>query len=214
MRKSLLTTAIFAFTLLFVAQSFVFGQHPDTVLRQMQNKFDSIRTLRADFMQTMLSGPGAGTQTVSGKIMLRGDRYRIETRDQTFVTNTQTSWVYSASQNQLLVSDYEQDETTFSPTDFFTRTPKDYTSTLAGSERLNGVQHHLLRLTPTNRNSAFREVTLWVRQNDALVTRAEVTDQNNTKMRFELSNIEVNPRLPISTFRFSAPAGADVIDLR
>ena len=169
---------------------------------------ESIDALRAQFTQRI------GDAEMNGTLALRGDAYRIDTGDQILVTDGTTSWVYSKPDNQLLVNDAVADETTFSPADFFTHYPDRFDVTVEGQESLGGVRHDRLRLVPKTDNAFLREVTLYVRSTDALPTRAVLADGNGTTVTFDLRDVEVNPRLSSDTFRFEAPEGAEVVDLR
>ena len=151
---------------------------------------------------------------MKGTLTLRGDAYRIETGDQTLVTDGATAWVYSRSQRQVLVNDAVADETAFSPADFFTRYPERFEVAVDGSEVIGGVRHDRLRLTPKERHTFLREVTLFVRSSDALPMRVHIVDGNGTRVGFDLLDVEVNPRIGGDVFRFVAPAGTEVVDLR
>ena len=184
------------------------AQRSADVLDRLRDRYASLDALRADFVQTV------GNATMEGTIALRGDAYRIETADQTLVTDGATAWVYSKPDRQVRVNDAVADETTFSPADFFTNYPDRFTVTASGIETIDGVRHERLRLVPKSRDAFLREVTLFVRSADALPTRVVIEDGNGTRMAFDLRDVEVNPRLGADTFRFVPPAGTDVVDLR
>lgn len=212
MKTSLLDRRFAVFCLLaLVAVPFagqVHAQASDAVLDRLRARYESIDALRAEFTQRI------GDAEMAGTLALRGDAYRIDTGDQTLVTDGTTSWVYSKPDNQLLVNDAVADETTFSPADFFTHYPDRFDVSVEGRETIGGVAHDRLRLVPKTENAFLREVTLFVRSTDALPTRVVLADGNGTTVTFELRDVEVNPRLSDDLFRFAPPAGAEVVDLR
>ncbi len=190
------------------------AQHADVVLRRLKAKYDTLESLRASFSQTMTSAYSDQASTFSGTLVLKGNRYRVETDAQTLVTDGVTTWLYDESENQVLINDYIEDETAFSPGDFLMNFDQDYNVTAAQAVRLEGQPHFKLSLKPKSRDSFFREATLWMRDRDDVVTRLEVLDVNETKMMFSLKNIELNPAIPAKAFTFTAPKGAEVYDLR
>lgn len=193
-------------TVSFAGQSY--AQQDDAVLDRLRARYESLDGLRAQFTQRV---DGAAME---GSILLRGDAYRIETADQTLVTDGTTSWVYSKSDRQVLVNDAVADETTFSPADFFTHYPDRFDVRADGSETIDGIRHDRLHLTPKNADAFLQEVTLFVRDTDALPTRVRIVDGNGTTVVFDLREVEVNPRLADDAFRFVAPQGAELVDLR
>ena len=193
-------------TVLFTGQ--VHAQSGDDLLDRLRERYESTDALRARFTQTI------GDATMEGTLVLRGDAYRIETGDQTLVTDGETAWVYSKLDEQVLVNDAIEDETAFSPADFFTNYPDRFDVEVIGSEVIDGARHETLKLTPKNDDAFLREVTLFVRSTDALPTRVQIVDGNGTRVAFDLLDVEVNPTLGGDVFRFDAPIGAEVVDLR
>ena len=211
--KTLLSLRSFAFLVLLVLVAVPFAgqaqaQTNSTVLDRLRARYESLDALRAQFTQRI------GTAEMDGALVLRGDAYRIDTGDQTLVTDGTTSWVYSKADKQLLVNDAVADETTFSPADFFTHYPDRFHVKVDGQESIDGVRHDRLRLTPKNDDAFLQEVTLFVRGSDALPTRVRLVDGNGTTVVFDLRDVEINPRLRGDEFRFVAPSGAEVVDLR
>ena len=78
----------------------------------------------------------------------------------------------------------------------------------------DGEKHFELRLQAKDPSYFFREATLWMRDSDAIITRLEVKDVNETRMLFTLKNIELNPSLDADLFIIVPPEGVEVIDLR
>jgi outer membrane lipoprotein carrier protein len=184
------------------------AQSGDDLLDRLRERYESTDALRASFTQTI------GDATMEGTLVLRGDAYRIDTGDQTLVTDGETAWVYSKLDQQVLVNDAIEDETAFSPADFFTNYPDRFDVEVIGSESIDGARHDKLKLTPTNADAFLREVTLFVRSTDALPTRVQIVDGNGTHVAFDLQDVEVNPSLNGDVFRFVAPPGVEVVDLR
>ena len=179
-----------------------------TVIDRLRARYESLDALRAQFTQRI------GTAEMDGALVLRGDAYRIDTGDQTLVTDGTTSWVYSKADKQVLVNDAVADETTFSPADFFTHYPDRFNVAVDGKESIAGVSHDRLRLTPKNAEAFLQEVILFVRGTDALPTRVQLVDGNGTTIVFDLRDVEINPRLGNDAFRFVPPSGAEIVDLR
>lgn len=199
---------------LFSGQQTAFAQTADQIIQRIQDKYRSIEALKAEFTQTMTTAYSEGSETFSGTVILQGDRYRVETGNQTLVTDGKVTWIYSPADNQVLVNDVVEDETSFSISDFLFNFGENYTATSVRSEQVAGAKHHRVDLKPKSGDSFFREATLWLRDSDNIITRLEVLDVNDTRMTFELTNIQLNPKLEASTFTFQPPRSAEIVDLR
>jgi|SRR5690606_21758545 outer membrane lipoprotein carrier protein len=199
---------------LFAGQQDANAQSADQIIKRIQDKYQAIDALKAEFTQTMTTPYSEGSETFSGTVVLQGDRYRVETGNQTLVTDGKVTWIYNPADNQVLINDVVEDETSFSFNDFLFSFDENYTATSVKSELIGGVKHFRVDLKPRDDDSFFREATLWLRDSDDVVTRLQVLDVNDTQMTFELTNIELNPKLDASTFTFQPPRSAEVVDLR
>lgn len=190
------------------------AQDADDVFERLKDKYDSIESLRAEFSQTMSSSYMDEEATSRGVLVVQGDRYRVETEGQTLVTDGDVTWVYMPSQNQVLINDYNEDEQTFSISDFLFDYEDNYDASEVALTQLGGKRHFVLTLTPKKDDAFFTEATLSVRESDNVITRLQVVDVNGTTMVFNLENIQLNPPLQKNTFSFTPPEGTEVIDLR
>ena len=184
----------------------------DALIRRLEAKYDSQQALRAQFTQTV--SQGGQMNTLGGTLTLQGDRYRVKTNRQTLVTNGETTWIYTPARDQVLVNDYVEDETAFSPSQFFDGYQERYRVTNVRTAQRDGAQHRVLTLVPREAGAFFQEVTLWMRASDAVVTRLVVEDVNESTMTFTLRDVTFGTETTASTFRFDPPPGVEVVDLR
>ncbi len=190
------------------------AQGADDVFDRLKDKYDSIESIRAEFSQTMTSSYMDEEATSRGVLVIKGDHYRVETEGQTLVTNGDVTWVYMPSQNQVLINDYNEDEQTFSISDFLFNYDDNFNASTVTTSQIGGKRHFVLTLTPTKDDAFFTEATLSLRESDNVITRLQVVDVNGTTMIFNLENIQLNPSLKDNTFSFTPPEGTEVIDLR
>jgi outer membrane lipoprotein carrier protein len=97
------------------------AQSVTTLLDRLERKYDSIQALRASFTQTLKSAFSSETASLEGRLVLAGEKYRVETKSQTMVTDGITTWIYLADENQVLINSADSDEggfprANFSPT--------------------------------------------------------------------------------------------------
>jgi outer membrane lipoprotein carrier protein len=216
----IMTARSFVFALLLGACVLSIGQRPalaqdgDAVFERLQQKYEALSSLRAEFTQTMSSAFSDQEATSSGTLVLSGDKYRVETSSQTLVTDGTTTYVYLPSEQQVLINKASNDESSFSPSEFLLNYDKRFNVSDVAEATVDGQTHYRLTLTPKRDDSFFQEATLWMRTRDAVITRLEVLDVNETRMTFQLENIQLDPALPADAFTFTPPEGVEVIDLR
>ena len=208
-----------AFITLFIIVCFV-GQQPlaaqseDELISRIRTRYDQVELMRASFTQRITSPFGDILPENRGTLVLEGDRYRVETEVQTFVTNGETTWIYDAAERQVLINDFVDDETTFSISKFLNDFHAEYEVMATSLVHAEGTRHHRLRLKSLVNEAFFKEVTLWMRDNDDVITRLKVLDVNDAVLEFYLDDIEINPQLDSDPFTFTPPSDAEIIDLR
>ena len=180
----------------------------EAVARRLQQRYGTVRTLQASFVQN------SGGQRLTGTIAVRGDAFRLDLGDQTLVTDGQTLWSYSRDDRQVVVQDYDEGQVGFSVGQLFTDYLRVFRATGASTARVGGVAYDVLSLRPRQSGSSVRDATLYVRSSDAVPSRVRVHDRNGGTLQFEVSNVRLNAPLAATTFRFDAPRGTETVDLR
>ncbi|MDO5506506.1 MAG: outer membrane lipoprotein chaperone LolA [Pseudoxanthomonas suwonensis] len=167
----------------------------------------------AQFSQTVFDASGKRREAASGKLALSSPRlFRWEyTRPypQLIVADGKTVWVYdpdleqvtrraqgAAEQNSPLAALVEP-----------ARLDRDYNVSEAGSS--NGMEW--LEMTPKGdvEQAGFRNARLGFTGNS--LSRMVIVDAVGQRTEIDFSNWRRNPGLPASTFRFTPPAGVDVV---
>ena len=199
---------ILAAGVLFAGQAEAQTRSPEAVARQLLDRYGAATSMRAEFTQTV------GQQRLAGTISVQGDAFRLDLAEQTLVTDGTTLWSYSKPDRQVVVQGYDPSEVGFSVGQLFTDYLEVFRATGATRATIRGVRHHVLTLRPRERGMSVRDVTLYVRSSDGVPTRVRVHDTNGGTLAFDLQDVQRDVRLPASTFRFAAPRGTEVVDLR
>lgn len=188
------------------------------ILARAERAWKGVRAFRADFVQD-LSVPLMGTEQRSRGQLLhrRPDRFLMKFSDpagDVVVADGTHLWMYYPSTDRTQVVraaasaaggqlDLQRE--------FLDNPTARYNVALTGEESVGGRPAELLTLTPKGA-SPYRRIRVWVDQGDHLVRRFELTEENGSARRLELSNLQVNPDLPDPLFRFTPPAGAQIFD--
>jgi outer membrane lipoprotein carrier protein len=181
---------------------------------RLQDRYASLVSMRAEFVHTMTSDFLDTNERYSGTLVFENEKYRVETSAQTIVTDGVVTWVYNRAERQVLINDYDEDESTFSLTEILQAFDKEYDAVSVSRTDVNDEAHHVLELEPRDVFADYRSVRLWIRDRDGLVTRMRLVDLNDAVLEFDLFDIVFNPPVDESTFQFHAPEGVGIVDLR
>ena len=172
---------------------------------------DDTQGLKANFIQTVFDRAGRKTQEATGNLyFMRPGKFR---------------WVYQKPYAQLIVGDgkkvwiHDEDLDQVTVRKLDQALGDSPAALLAGDNNIDklfslkdggskdGIEW--LEATPKNKEGSFEKVRMGFKGEDLLMMELKDNFGQTTLLRF--SNLQRNPSLGSSLFRFSPPKGADVI---
>jgi outer membrane lipoprotein carrier protein len=194
------------------------AQSADATLDRAAAVYSQLRSIRADFKQT-LTNPLTGTTAVTRGTLLRRKpnllSISFDNGDHIVADGTDL-WIYvpSSVPGQVIRQSSRAAATsTFDPAGEFLTSPRSrYTAAAGGPATINGRASHLLTLTPKSGAAPFSKVRLWVDDADGSVRQFEVTERNGLSRVILITHLSMNPVLARSSFRFTPPKGVRVVD--
>ncbi len=210
-----LLLAKFLILAVFWVNSPVFAQDDITaqeIIQNVQSAYKDISDAKASFTQTIKFNKSKA-QTSSGTLYIKKEsKYRIETSNQTIVTDGSTSWSYTPSKKQVVIDYYKETGNTFSPNKYLFQYPENFYSDLTGTEKISGKDVYVLSLKP--RESGYvKSAKLWVGKDDWIIKKIYIlTDESSST--YSVKNIQTNTGVSNSKFTFTPPEGTEVIDMR
>ncbi len=186
------------------------------IIKKVQKKYDKIENFQASF-QKIETFRLTGSQNVTdGKLYIKnGKKYRFETEDQLVISDGKTVWTYNRLNNQVLIDRVRKNSGALLPRDILFKFPKTHYATLLSEEKQNGKKVFVVRLDPKEDvQSYFSAIKIWVTDGDWQIVKIEITDLNENKSIFELSNIDTKSKLSDELFHFEPTAEMDVVDMR
>jgi outer membrane lipoprotein-sorting protein len=188
---------------------------PREVLEKVRKKFESVRDAEMKFTQRTRFSLSKLEQTVSGTLTMKKERkYRIETDDQTIVTDGTTVWSHSLANKQVLIDTFKDDERSLSPERILSGAKGDFAPTVLGREKVGKWETVVVRLVPRGDQSLVTSLRLWVDAGDWLIRKAEVIDVNGKETTYTVGEFRLNTGVPDSRFVFQIPPGVETVDLR
>ncbi|HET7322619.1 MAG TPA: outer membrane lipoprotein chaperone LolA [Longimicrobiaceae bacterium] len=190
----------------------------EAILRRAAEAYARVRSLQADFSQVLSVPLLNQTQRGKGELYLRRPDHLLmkftQPAGDVVVADGQYVWLYypSTDPKQVVRTSVANGANQIDfQKQFLTNPTERFNATLKGSDTVDGRPAWELLLTPKGQSS-FQQVRIWVDKEDAMVRRFEITEQNDSRRRVELSDLRINPELPDRLFEFTPPPGAEVFD--
>lgn len=195
----------------------------DRILARAEAAYDSLRTLRARFRQSLemrafepprqKEGTGVWYQKKPGL-------FRMDFEDpegDLIVADGQHLWLYypSSHPGQVVRVRLEGGGRGAEMVDLqghiFREVRERFASEYAGRQEVSGAATHRIVLTPKGA-SPYRRVTVWIDARTHLIRRLEFVDQSETVRTITLRDLRPGTALPDSLFRFRPPPDVEVFE--
>ncbi len=195
------------------------SQDADAILDRAVAAFQKVATLRADFTQTVVD-PMIGTNESSrGEYLAqRPNKFAMRWRHPAgdlILADGQTLWIYlpSTTPNQVIRSNFTRTGQSVDVIGEFLDRPREhFTIAYVKADSVNRRPADVLAFTPKAANTPYSRVLVWIDRRDNLPRQVEITEASGGTRRVTLDRLQVNGAVPASTFVFTPPAGARVVD--
>jgi outer membrane lipoprotein carrier protein len=200
MKKSALMILAVCFLLLNITVS----AQEQELLKQLQNKFNSVDALSADINQIQ------GKNNISGKISIKkSNMFKLDLKNATIVSDGSTVWNYNKRDNKVIINEVNSgDPSALSIERIINEYPDKSDISI-----VNEAGRDVLVLKPGKESGLnFDRIMLWM-NNENLPEKIRV-EQSGNPVEINITNYNLNREIPDSQFRFTPPQGSQVIDLR
>lgn len=170
-----------------------------------------VKSGRATFTQQLTSADGQKKRTSSGTFAFeRPNRFRFEYAkpfEQLIVSDGQKVWVYDVDLNQVTQRRLSQ-ALGATPAALLAGAALDKEFELTALPSQDGIDW--VQALPRRKDGAFQSMRIGFRGKE--LAAVEILDSFGQRSRLDFSQYEANAAIPASTWRFTPPAGADVIE--
>jgi outer membrane lipoprotein-sorting protein len=204
------------------AVTFLSAQTPEVakakqILDKVALKTKGYQTIKADFSFTLENVQEKLNDTHTGKILIKGDKYKIDLMGVDTYFNGKTIWMYLKDVAEVNISEPDAtDEETLNPATIFSIYEKGYKYLHVGEATLNGKKVDIIDLFPEKRDKSFSRVKLYIYQDNSQIGKITQIGKDGNNYIIDIKKMEVNVPAEDSVFTFDAAKHpkVEVIDMR
>jgi outer membrane lipoprotein carrier protein len=203
------------------AAASVQAQTPDATMKRAASAYTEMKTIRAEFQQT-ITNPLTGTNATSRGVMFRQSPNLLSVtftspKGDRVVADGTSLWVYlpSSAPGQVikLPSNGKSTLALVEPGELFLNAPSTrYDMTSGGTATVSGRKANIVTLVPKKTNNVFTRAKVWVDTEDASIRQFEVVDVNGLTRMVTITRLQANVSVSASEFKFTPPRNVRVLD--
>jgi len=202
--------------IVFLTGNFVgFTQQRDAkaidILDKLSNKIKSYNTILLTFSNIFENKKEKIYEVKDGKLYLKGDKYKLEFKEQTIISDSKLVWTIINDANEVQVNNVNKDEDAVNPATIFTLYKKGYRSKFIKEENNNQI----IDLVPIKGKSYYK-VRLIIDKVKNNISECIVYEKNGSTFSLKVKEFKPNVSMSDDMFTFNKAKypGIEVVDLR
>lgn len=199
MKKLVLVLVLGIFTCTVNAQNTAKAKK---LLDEVSAKVNSYDNIQIDFKYELNNKEANTKQESKGNVTLEGEKYYLNFLGFTKIYDTKKVYTIVPANEEVTISDVEDDETGLSPSEMLTFYKKGYTYAWDILQNVRGRKIQYIKLTPTSTTSDIKSVLLGIDEKTKHIYNLIETGKNGTITTLTVNSFKTNQPLSKSLFIF------------
>jgi outer membrane lipoprotein carrier protein len=212
--KKLVITLIFA-----ISAKILLAQYDPKaleVLEAMSKKYKAVPAFEANISYTLTNEVEKINEEFKGKMVVKGDKYRLILPEQEVINDGQTLWTYLPEAKEVNIDNFDPTSDDLNPSKIFEVYKKGFKYLHMGEVTEAGVICDVVDLVPEKKDAQYFKIRMNISKKDKSIQNFTMFDKSGNRYKYTISKFTPNATITDSYFAFDAKnyPGVEVIDLR
>lgn len=212
--KNLLFTALG-----ILSASFAFSQYDPKALETleaMSKKYKAIPAFEANITSTMTNESEGIKEEFKGKIIVKGNKFRLTLEDQEIINNGITVWTYLPAAKEVNIDNYDAGSDEMNPSKIYDAYKKGYKYLYLSDKIEAGIICEEIDLVPEKKDAQYFKIKMMIGKKDKSILSWTMFDKSGNKYKYTINKFTPNAAITDTQFTFDPKKypGVEVIDLR
>jgi outer membrane lipoprotein-sorting protein len=220
MNKTIKATLLFLFV---GAVAFAQDQDPKAkaILDDVSKTTKAYKTITTEYTQTVKNKDGKQTDAQSGKIEVKGSKFKLYLKGNTIVSDNKSVWTINDDAKEVSIKNYEPSaDDAMDPTKIFTMYENGFKYRYDKDEKVNGTNVSVINLSPSVKpeKKKYHTVKLYVDKVKKQVKMMKIMMKDQSSQTIEVKKMTTNTEFSDTMFIVDTNAykakGYEIIDER
>ena len=214
MKKIVALITAFTFTTLL---SFAQDQDPKAkvILDDLSKTTKAYKTITSEYIFTILNKEKKQTEKQTGKVLVKGSKFKLEIPGNTIVCDGKTLWAHNKDANEVTIKNFDaSNEDQLNPSKIFTMYETGFKYKYDKEEKLGAVACHVITLFPSVKpeKKKFHTIKLYVDKVKKQVAKMVMLMKDGSTQSYDIKSFKPNAEIADAVFTFDLkPFKADQI---
>ncbi|MBI3518872.1 MAG: outer membrane lipoprotein carrier protein LolA, partial [Bacteroidetes bacterium] len=204
MKKIILLISVFTLSSLF---SYAQDQDPKakTILDDLSKITKAYKTITSEYIFTILNKDKKQTEKQTGKVLVKGAKFKLEIPGNTIVCDGKTIWAHNKDANEVTIKNFDaNNEDQLNPSKIFTMYETGYKYKYDKEEKVGAAICHVITLYPSVKpeKKKFHTVKIFVDKAKKQVARLVMLMKDGTTQSYDIKSFKANAEIADNVFVF------------
>lgn len=175
------------------------------ILDDLSKTTKSYKTITADYTLTMFNKDKKQVEKQSGKVLIKGQKFKLEIPGNTIVCDGKTLWNYSKDAKEVTIKNFEADnEDQLNPSKIFTMYETGYKFKYNKEEKVGTATYQVIDLYPAVKpeKKKFHTIQLYVDKVKKQVGQLKLMMKDGGTQVYEIKSMKPNVEMADNVFVF------------
>jgi len=175
------------------------------ILDDLSKTTKSYKTISAEYELVLLNKDKKQTDKQSGKIQVKGNKFKLEIPGNTIICDGKTVWTHNKDAQEVTIKNFEpNNEDGLNPTNIFTMYETGYKYKYEKEEKIGTATYHIINLYPTIKpeKKKFHTIKLYVDKIKKQVHEIKMLMKDGGMQTYEIKSLTPNMVLADNVFVF------------
>jgi len=172
------------------------------ILKKVEASYESFNQIQGLFTMSVENKDLGISERKKGRVAMKGDKYRLETDEYEVVCNGTTVWTYFKQDFELLIDNYDPEESEMSPVRLFTIYKEDYSAEFVEEVKAEGATLQYVDLFPNDVDNQYSRIRISVNKASGMIVSAKVYSRNGTSYTISIDQQGTDTPLTNDDFEF------------
>jgi outer membrane lipoprotein-sorting protein len=186
------------------------------ILEAMSKKYRAYTSFEATLTSSLTNESEGVKEEFKGKIVVKGEKFRLSLDDQEIINNGATVWTYLPSAKEVNIDNYDPDSDDINPIKIFDIYKKGFKYLYLADKTEAGVVLEEVDLVPEKKDAQYFKIKMMIVKKDKSIQSWTMFDKSGNRYKYTITKFTPNIKVEDALFTFDPKKypGVEVIDLR
>ncbi len=176
-----------------------------TILDDLSKVTKAYKTITSEYIFTILNKDKKQTEKQTGKVLVKGAKFKLEIPGNTIVCDGKTIWAHNKDANEVTIKNFDaNNEDQLNPSKIFTMYETGYKYKYEKEEKVGAATCHVIALYPSVKpeKKKFHTVKIFVDKTKKQVARLVMLMKDGTTQSYDIKTFKANAEIADNVFVF------------